>query len=318
MQAVYFEQHGGPEVLQVGERPRPEPKPDQLLVEVHAAGVNPRDWMLRQGTYFAGRLVGSPPIIPGSDVSGVVAEVGSRVDGFSVGDEVVAMQSTLGRMGAYAEFMAVRASCVAHKPAEVSHRDAAALPVAGLTAWQALFEIAKVGSGSAVTVVGAAGGVGHYATQLARWSGAEVTAVCGPDNLDFVSELGAATAIDYASEHFVDVVSDQALVFDTIGRESVAAVAKTLGRRGFHVTTVPNAEVMVATLLSRLRGGRRVAPVLVRPRQQDLTSLLQLMAAGDLRSVIAGVYPLAEAAEAQRQSRTFHTRGKLVLSVRDA
>ncbi len=318
MQAVYFEQHGGPEVLQVGERPRPEPKPDQLLVEVHAAGVNPRDWMLRQGTYFAGRLVGSPPIIPGSDVSGVVAEVGSRVDGFSVGDEVVAMQSTLGRMGAYAEFMAVKASCVAHKPAEVSHRDAAALPVAGLTAWQALFEIAKVGSGSAVTVVGAAGGVGHYATQLARWSGAEVTAVCGPDNLDFVSELGAATAIDYASEHFVDVVSDQALVFDTIGRESVAAVAKTLGRRGVHVTTVPNAEVVVATLLSRLRGGRRVAPVLVRPRQQDLTSLLQLMAAGDLRSVIAGVYPLAEAAEAQRQSRTFHTRGKLVLSVRDA
>jgi NADPH:quinone reductase-like Zn-dependent oxidoreductase len=318
MRAVYFEEHGGPEVLQVGERPRPVPAPDQVLIEVHAAGVNPRDWMLRQGTYFAGRLVGSPPIIPGSDVSGVVAEAGSRVDGFSVGDEVVAMQSTLGRMGAYAEFMAVKASCVAHKPAGISHLDAAALPVAGLTAWQALFEVAKVGSGSAVTVVGGAGGVGHYATQLARWTGAQLTAVCGPANLDFVRELGAETAIDYTAEHFVDVVSEQALVFDTIGRESVAAVARTLARRGVHVSTVPNRQVIAATVLGRLRGRRRVAPVLVRPRQQDLTSLLQLMAAGDLRSVIAEVYPLAEAAEAQRRSRTFHTRGKLVLAVRDA
>ncbi len=315
MQAVYFEQHGGPEVLTVGERPRPVPKPDQVLIEVHAAGLNPRDWMLRQGTYFARRLVGPLPIIPGSDVSGVVAEVGDKVDGFRVGDEVVAMQAILGRMGGYAEFMAVTASCVAHKPAGVSHIDAAALPVAGITAWQSLFEIARVGSGTPVTVVGAAGGVGHYAMQLARWAGAEVTAVCGPDNLDFVRELGAVRAVDYRSERFVDVVRDQGLVFDTIGREPVDAVAKTLARRGFHVTTVPTVPAMAATVISRLRGGPRVVPVFVRPRQPDLTSLLQLMAAGELRSVIAGVYPLAEAAEAQKQSRTFHTRGKLVLSV---
>jgi NADPH:quinone reductase-like Zn-dependent oxidoreductase len=316
MQAVYFEQHGGPEVLQVGERPRPAPKPDQVLIEVHAAGLNPRDWMLRQGTYFAGRLVGPMPIIPGSDVSGVVAEVGAKVDGFTVGDEVVAMQSTLGRMGGYAEFMAVKSSCVAHKPAEVSHIDAAALPVAALTAWQALFEIAKVGSGALVSVIGAAGGVGHYGTQLARWAGAEVTAVCGPDNVGFVRDLGAEVVVDYRSERFADVARNQDLVFDTIGREPAAGVVATLAPRGRHITTVPTAAVMVAAARGRLPGGHRVSPVFVRARQQDLTSLLQLMAAGDLTSHIAGVYPLAEAAEAQRRSRTFHTRGKLVLSVR--
>jgi NADPH:quinone reductase-like Zn-dependent oxidoreductase len=317
MRAVSFQAHGGPEVLHVGERPRPEPKPDQILIEVHAAGVNPRDWMLREGTYIARRLAGPLPIIPGSDVSGVVMQVGSKVDIFRAGDAVVAMQSTLGRMGAYAQYMAVKASCVAHRPTGVSHLQGAALPVAGLTAWQALYEHATVGAGSKVTVVGASGGVGHYATQLARWSGAEVTAVCGPDNLDFVRELGAERVIDYRSADYTELVRDQDVVFDTIGRTPVEAVRATLGRRGLHVTTVPNASVMAATLIGRLRGGRRVVPVLVRPRQQDLTSLLQLMAAGDLRSEIARVYPLAEAAEAQQASASFHTRGKLVLSVRD-
>jgi NADPH:quinone reductase-like Zn-dependent oxidoreductase len=317
MRAVYFTTHGGPEVLVVGERPQPAPRADQVLIEVHAAGVNPRDWMLRQGTYFAGRLAGALPIIPGSDVSGRVVAVGSQVDVFGAGDEVVAMQSTLGRMGGYAQYVAIKASCVAHRPAGVSHVQGAALPVAGLTAWQALYDHARVGVGSKVTIVGAAGGVGHYATQLARWSGAEVTAVCGPANLDFVREIGAERVIDYRCSDYTELVRDQDLVFDTIGRTPVAAARATLGRRGLHLTTVPNPPVMAATVIGRLWAGRRVAPVIVRPRQPDLTSLLQLMAAGDLRSEISGVYPLADAAEAQRASRSFHTRGKLVLSVRD-
>ena len=317
MKAVFFSRHGGPEVLEFGERPTPVPAADQLLIEVHAAGVNPRDWMLRQGSYFGRRLVGPLPIIPGSDVSGIVAAVGAKVTGFRVGDPVVAMQSTLGRMGAYAEYMAVRDSCVAHKPDGISHRDAAALPVAGLTAWQALFDIAKVGAGSSVTVIGAAGGVGHYASQLAHWAGAQLTGVCGPDNIAFVAELGAQLVIDYRAERFADLLGDQDLVFDTVGRAPMPDVARTLSRGGLHVTTVPSGAVLAATLVGRLRGGPRVRPVFVRPRQADLSSLLALMAAGDLRSVIAAVYPLAEAAEAHRQSRTLHTRGKIVLAVRD-
>jgi NADPH:quinone reductase-like Zn-dependent oxidoreductase len=311
MRAVSFERHGGPEVLQYGPRPTPEPKPDQVLIEVHAAGVNPRDWMLREGTYIGTRLAGRLPLIPGSDVSGVVAAVGERVTGFAVGDEVVAMQSLLGGMGAYAEFMTVKASCVARKPPGVSHIEAAALPCAGLTAWQALFDIATV------TVVGAAGGVGHYGTQLARWAGAQVAAVCGPANLAFVRELGAASVVDYRAEAFTDVLRDQDLVFDTIGRARAADVTRSLTRHGVHITTVPTPQVMAAGLVSRLRGGRRLATVIVQARQADLTSLLKLMAAGELRSEISGVHPLAEAAEAQRRSATFHTRGKIVLSVRD-
>jgi NADPH:quinone reductase-like Zn-dependent oxidoreductase len=317
MKAVYFERHGEPEVLEFDHRPMPTVKPDQLLIRVHAAGVNPRDWMLVAGTYIGGRLTGSPPTVPGSDVSGVVTGVGEKVTGFAKGDAVVAMQSTFGRMGAFAEFIAVKASCVAHKPAEVSHIHAAALPVAGMTAWQAMFEIAKVGAGSAVTVVGASGGVGHYAVQLGRWAGAEVTAVCGPTNQAFAAELGATRTLDYRAEDFTEVVRDQDLVFDAMGRQSISAVAPTLGSHGFHITTIPTAPTVLASVTTRLRGGHRVAPVIVKPRQADLTALLQLMAAGEMRSEIAEVYPLADAAEALRQSRTFHTRGKIVLVVRD-
>ncbi|HET9074950.1 MAG TPA: NADP-dependent oxidoreductase [Solirubrobacteraceae bacterium] len=316
MKAIYLEHFGGPEVLLHGERPTPEPADDQVLIEVHAAGVNPRDWMLREGTYFARRLVGGPPIIPGSDVSGVVAEVGAKVTGFRVGDPVVAMQSILGRMGGYAEYIAVKEGCVAHKPAGVSHVAAAALPVAGLTAWQALFEIAKVGSGAVMTVVGAAGGVGHLAVQLGRWAGVDMVGVCGPENLDFVRGLGARLVVDRRAENFLDVVSAQDLVFDTIGRERFGKVIRVLTPHGVQITTVPTPAALAEGLLARLRGGPRLATVLVKPRQADLTSLLQLTAAGDLRPEIAGVYPLADAAEAQRVSRTFRTRGKLVLSVR--
>jgi NADPH:quinone reductase-like Zn-dependent oxidoreductase len=317
MKAVYFERHGDPEVLQFGDRPLPRLGDDQVLIEVHAAAVNPRDWMLVAGTYIGGRLVGSPPIIPGSDVSGVVTGVGAKVTGFSVGDEVVAMQSIFGRMGAYAEFIAVKASCVAHKPAEVSHLHAAALPVAGLTAWQALFDLAKVGAGSTVTVVGASGGVGHYAVQLARWAGAAVTAVCGPTNQEFARDLGATLTINYREQDFTELVREQDLVFDAMGRSSIGAVTPTLGPHGFHITTIPTVATVIAGVITRLRGGRRVAPVLVQSRQADLSSLLELMAAGEIRSAIAGVYPLADAAEALRQSRTFHARGKIVLVVRD-
>jgi NADPH:quinone reductase-like Zn-dependent oxidoreductase len=318
MHAVYFERHGGPEVLIYGKQPRPVPTADQVLIEVHAASLNPRDWMLREGTYPGGILVRARPVIPGSDVSGVVVEVGSKVDGFAVGDAVVALQSTFGNMGGYAEFCAVKAACVAHKPAEVSHVDAAGVPCAGLTAWQSLFDIARTGAGSLVTIVGSAGGVGHYAMQLARWAGAEITAVCGPANQDYARELGAAQVIDYRAEDFTGVVRNQDVVFDTVGRSGHGAVRGTLASGGVHITTMPTPLLMGQSLASRaIGGGRRLAVVTVMPRQRDLTSMLQLMAAGEIRSEIAQVFPLAEAAEAQTLSREFHTRGKLVLSVRD-
>lgn len=321
MKAIYFENFGGPEVLHYGEQPTPRLKPGQVLIEVHAAGVNPRDWMLRQGTYVGRPLVGRPPIIPGSDVSGVVVDVGTQVTGFSIGQEVFAMQSQLGRMGGYAEYMAVDAACVAPKPKEISHVDAAALPVAGLTAWQSLFGLSTVATDSRVLVVGGSGGVGHYAVQLAHHAGAHVTAVCSTGNVEFVRELGANEVIDYTKERFNDSVRGQDLVFDTLGRESLSSCRAVLASDGCYITTVPNAATLLSWALTSLRakvsGGQRASVITVRPRGQELSSLAELMTQGHIRSVVENVYPLAEAAEAHRASRTFHTRGKLVLRVRD-
>ncbi|MBD8506738.1 NADP-dependent oxidoreductase [Hoyosella sp. G463] len=321
MEAIYFERHGGPEVLRYGQRPTPRPTPNQVLIEVHAVGVNPRDWMLRQGTYIGRPLVGKPPIIPGSDVSGVVAEVGEKAEGFTVGDEVFAMQSQLGHMGGYAQYMAVNAACVAHKPKEISHIEAAAVPVAGLTAWQSLFDIARIGPGDKVVVVGASGGVGHYAVQLAHHAGAHVTAVCSTANADFVRDIGADEVIDYTTQRFTDVVRGQDLVFDTLGKESLDSCRNVLNPNGIYITTVPNLATIArwaqTSLRSRVLGGQRASVVTVKARGHELSALAELMAHGHLRSLVDSVYPLAEAAEAHRKSRTFRTRGKLVLQVRD-
>ncbi len=320
MKAVYVERFGGPEVLVHGERPTPRPAADEVLIEVHAVGVNPRDWMLREGTYVGRLLVGRPPIILGSDVSGVVVAVGRRVEQFAVGDEVFAMQSQLAKMGGYAEYMAVKASCVARKPAGVSHVEAAAAPVAALTAWQSLFDHAKIGAGDRVVVVGGAGGVGHYAVQLAHDAGAHVSAVCSAANADFVRSLGASEVVDYTRQRFTDVLRDQDVVFDTIGREGLSSSRSAMAGDGHYITTVPDIAAAVqwaATgLRSRLLGGRRASVVMVRSSGRQLSAIADLMAQGRLRSEVDTVYPLSEAAEAHRRSRTFRTRGKLVLQVR--
>lgn len=319
MKAVFFERHGGPEVLVHGDRPTPRPAADQVLIEVRAAGVNPRDWMLRQGTYVGRPLVGRLPIIPGSDVSGVVVEAGERVRGFAVGDEVFAMQSQLASMGGYAQYMAVKASCVARKPSTVSHVDAAAVPVSALTAWQSLFGITRITPGDRVVVVGGAGGVGHYAVQLAHDAGAHVTAVCGTANADFVRSLGASEVVDYTRTRFTDVLRDQDVVFDTLGKESLHSCRNVLTKDGVYITTVPNLATIArwaqTSLTSRVLGGQRASVVTVKARGQELGAIAELIAEGRLRSVVDTVYPLSEAAEAQRKSRTFRTRGKLILHV---
>jgi NADPH:quinone reductase-like Zn-dependent oxidoreductase len=321
MKAIYFERYGGPDVLRYGERPTPRPRPGQVLIQVHAAGINPRDWMLREGRYFARHLTGRPPIIPGSDVSGVIALVGSRVTDFAVGDEVFAMQTHLGRMGGYAEYTAVNASAVAHKPPTISHIDAAAVPVAGLTAWQSLFTIGHINDSSRVLVVGASGGVGHYAVQLAASHGAKVTGVCSTSNVELVRELGASDVIDYKTEHFADVARDHDLVFDTLGRESLTTSRAALTDNGRYVTTIPAvgtvADAIRTGLVSRVRGGPRSSVVFVSSNAPHLAEIADLMAKGQVRSLVDTVYPLTEAADAHRQSRTFRTRGKLVLHVRD-
>jgi NADPH:quinone reductase-like Zn-dependent oxidoreductase len=320
MKAVGIRRYGGLEALEYGDYPRPGPEGRQLLVRVHAASVNPRDWLLREGRYvfrFAVRM----PAILGSDFSGVVAECGSGAKLFRPGDAVFGMQTAFGNMGAYAEYIAVDERSVAAKPAAVSHGEAAAVPCAGLTAWQAFTRDSRVREGSRVTVIGASGGVGSYAVQLAKVLGADVTGVTSGPNEPLVRGLGADATVDYRTQHFAASVRGQDVVFDTIGRESLASCAPAMTDRGIYITTIPSPATAAQSLgaaVRRLAGagrGRRARVVLCRADGRDLARLAELLEDGRLVSVIDSVYPLSDTAAAHARSRTFRARGKLVLEV---
>ncbi len=316
MKAVYIERFGRSDVLTYGDWPRPVPKPDEVLVEVHAAGVNPRDWLIRSGRYKFRWLLPSLPLILGSDVAGVVVEVGKRVKRFAPGDEVYAMVPSSRGFGGYAEVAAVAESALARKPENMSFEQAAGVPLAALTAWQAQ------SIGDKVLVVGASGGVGHYAVQIAAAFGAEVVGVCSAANAELVRRLGADQVIDYQQERFQETVRDCDVVFDTIGRESLGSCAEVLKPGGTYVTTIPGAGTLLAMARSRLtstlwRQAKRSEVVLVRSDGSDLEDMTALAESGDLTTVVDTVYPLEEAAQAHDHSRTFRTRGKLILKVKN-
>lgn len=322
MRAIFIRRYGGNEVLEDGEQPRPVPKSRQVLIEVHAASVNPRDWLLREGRYVFRHLMRGFPLILGSDVSGVVVECGPDATLFRVGDEVFGMQPPLGRMGGYAEYVAIDERALARKPSNVSHEEAAAVPCAGLTAYGALLRVGRVRSGSRVTIIGASGGVGTYATQLAAVLGATVTGVCSAANAALVQSLGAQRVIDYKTERFDTLLDSQDVVFDTIGRESLRKCSPVLTPRGRYITTIPSASTFANALSSNLRRAVRLGhaqsahTILVRADGRDLSELAAWMSAGKVRSVIDSVFSLSEARAAHERSRTWRSRGKLVLRVR--
>ncbi len=322
MKAVFFTEFGASDVLRVGERPRPAPRPGEVSIEVHAASVNPRDWLIRSGRYQARFLLPRLPLILGSDVSGVVAEVGRRVSRWRPGDEVYAMQPSSRGLGCYAEVVAVPQSAVAAKPAVMSHEEAAGVPLAALTARQALLDLARLAAGERLLIIGGSGGVGSYAVQIAKARGAHVTAVCSTANVELVESLGADEVIDYKRQSFLEPPPARyRAVFDTIGRESLASCAPVLARGGVYVTTIPNGRTLVASAVSRLRAlvsRRRPTSrvVMVRASGEQLRQLGGLAEAGELRTHVDTVYPLERAAEAHDHSRTFRTRGKLILKVR--
>jgi NADPH:quinone reductase-like Zn-dependent oxidoreductase len=322
MKAVILRKFGPSDVLELADVPRPEPGPGDVLVEVHAASVNPRDWLIRSGRYPFRALLPRFPFILGSDVSGVVAAVGGRVRDFHEGQEVYAMVPSSRGFGGYAELVAVPAAAVAPKPSNMSHAEAAGVPLAGLTARQGLLEDAGLQPGQRVLILGASGGVGSYAVQIAKSHGVDVTGVCSTKNLDFVRDLGADRVIDYTREPFLDTGEIYDAVFDVIGKESLRRCASVLTQSGVYVTTIPRPRMFRDSLLSRLRSlvlgpGRRSRVVLVRSRGAELTELTRLAEDGKLRTHVDRLFPLAEAAAAHDASRTFRTRGKLVLAVKN-
>jgi NADPH:quinone reductase-like Zn-dependent oxidoreductase len=313
MKAVRIHEYGGPEVLLYEDTPLPEAAEGDVRIRVHAAGINPIDWKIRQG--LRKNLPYALPLILGWDVSGTVESVGRGVTAFGVGDGVFA-RPDIARNGAYAEYIAVRASEVASKPRSIDHVHAAAIPLAAVTAWQALFEAmppyvgAGLSKGQTVLIHGAAGGVGSFAVQLAKWKGARVVATGSAANEGFLRDLGADEIIDYTKRRFEDVVQGMDVVFDTVGGDTQERSWSVLKPGGFLVSIAgpPSAELAK-------KHGARGSHVFMQPNAAQLTEIARLVDAGHVRPVVADVIPLEEARRAHEMSQTGHVRGKLVLAV---
>ena len=308
MKAVRIHEYGGPEVLRYEDAPRPVVKPDEVLIRVHAAGVNPVDWKVRQG-YAKDRLKYSMPFIPGWDVSGVVQAAGLDTSRLKSGDEVYS-RPDISRDGTYAEYVAVRESEVALKPKSLDHVQAAAVPLAALTAWQALFEAAKLVAGQTILIHGAAGGVGTFAVQLAKLKGARVIGTASKKNHEFLRSLGADETIDYNTTRFEDVVHDVDAVLDTITGETMERSWQVLRKDGILVSILqPPSQEKAASL------GVRCAHTFVQPSVPQLNEIAKLLDAGKLKVIVEKTFPLWEARAAHELSQTGHVRGKIVLRV---
>ena len=308
MCAIRQEVLGGPEVLKEVEIQRPEPGVSQLLVRVHAAGVNPTDWGHRAFPIF----LGPPPFTLGWDVSGVVEATGFGVTLFKPGDEVFGMLPYPHGAGSHAEYVTGPARAFARKPRTADHVQAGALPLAALTAWQALNDTAQLAAGQRVLIHAAAGGVGHLAVQIAKARGAYVIGTARAGHHDLVRDLGADEMIDYRTTDFAEAVSDVDVVLDSITGDYSARSLRTLRPGGILVSLLPFGSEVPA---EAERLGVRTELMLVEHDHAGMTEIAGLVTQGKLRPVISATFPLAEAAKAHELGETRHVAGKLVLTM---
>ncbi len=299
MRAVVMHETGNPDVLRYEEAEQPEPGQGEVLIRVRAASVNPVDWKYRRG--FVDRPL---PAILGRDVSGAV-EV-SRAEGFSEGDEVFGIAAS----GGYAELATAPAAEIAKKPSDVSHEQAAAIPVAGLTAWQVMLDAAEVAEGQTALIAGAAGGVGHFAVQFARLGGARVIGTGSTRNRDFVLSLGAEQYVDYTQQEVAEAVSDVDVAFDTVGGDTTQSLLPTVREGGILVTVAgpPPEEA------ARERGVRAELYV-TSTNPQQLARIAELVASGEVHVEVTEALPFTEVQRAHELSESGHTRGKIILTV---
>lgn len=310
MKAIYIQQFGGPEVVEYGDLPDPSPGPGQIVVDTYAASINGADWKARAGHYAKRGDEPKFPLILGRDFSGVVCALGAGVDDLRIGDEVFGVLEA-GREGAYAEKIAIGASIVAKKPKDMSHVDAAALALTGLTALSAIEDTLKLKSGETILIQGGAGGVASIAIQIAKHLGARVITTASGSNLAYLREIGADEVIDYTTTDFTKVVSNCDAVFDTVGGDVALrsfAVLKPGGRAAF-IASGGQPLKSERTDVTSLR------PAVGRDRA-SLDRIADLCKAGAISAPSVKVYALSDAVEALRVSEARHLRGKLVLKVR--
>ncbi|MBW4629672.1 MAG: NADP-dependent oxidoreductase [Brasilonema octagenarum HA4186-MV1] len=307
MKAIRIHAYGGAENLKYDEVPRPEPQAGQVLIQVYAAGVNPIDWKIREG-FFQQVYDYSLAVIAGADVAGVVASVGDGVTTLQPGQAVYGT-ADMALSGAYAEYAVGYADAIAPKPKTLDYIHAASIPIAAITAWQALFDGANLQPEQSVLIHGGAGGVGRYAIQLAKWKRARVIATASAANLDDLRNLGADQAIDYASQPFEQQVKDVDVVLDLVGGETQARSWQIIRPGGVLVSTLGVPE-------SGIQQGIEAVPVFANLRaNSQLQQIAQLIDDGQIKASIEQVFELAEAAKAQEVSQHGHPRGKLVLQV---
>ncbi|MER5547771.1 NADP-dependent oxidoreductase [Streptomyces sp. NPDC002589] len=309
MRAVSQDVLGGPEVLREVQVERPEPGPNQVLVRVRAAGVNPTDWKHRATGGFLGR----PPFVLGWDVSGEVVATGIGVAAFTPGDEVFGMLPYPHGHGSHAEYVIAPVRALTHKPASIDHTQAGALPLVSLTAWQALTEHADVRPGQRVLIHAAAGGVGHVAAQIAKARGAYVIGTASAGKHGFLREIGVDEPVDYRTTDVTETVRDVDVVLDTLGGDTSVASLKVLRPGGVVVSILPGGSREFYEEAERL--GVRAVRMLVDADRTGMEAIAELAESGKLTATIAGTFPLADAAKAHEVGDTGRTTGKLVLLV---
>jgi NADPH:quinone reductase-like Zn-dependent oxidoreductase len=298
VKAVVIHQTGGPDVLRIEDLEPPEPGDGEVLIRVRAASVNPVDWKNRRGVAET-----QLPAVLGRDVSGTVEL--SRAEGFAEGEDVFGNVSA-----AHAELVVASAGVIAKKPAGLSHEQAAAIPVAGMTAWQALFDAGGLERGQTALVAGAAGGVGHFAVQFAKVAGARVIGTGSTRNHDFVLSLGADEYVDYTRQDVAEAGKDVDVAFDTVGGETTESLVPTL-REGGILVTIAGAPPEEA---ARERGARAEL-VVMSPSPEQLARIAELVETGEVRVEIAEALPLTDVQRAHELSESGHMRGKIVLTV---
>ena len=317
MKAIIIDSYGGSDRLRLVDRPDPSPEAGAVLVKVRAAAVNPVDWKIRRGE-LRPILWLRFPYIPGGDIAGEVVAVGPGVTRFKPGDAVVAFVD-MKRGGGYAELAVVNESAAALKSQSLSFAEAASLPIAGVTALQALRDAGRLREGGSAMIHGGAGGVGHFAVQIAKAMGARVTATCGPSNVAFVESLGADSVIDYTKEEFPRRPDRYDVVFDAVAKSSFPACRHLLEPGGAYVTTLPGPGVLFWSAVQSAAGlfgpAKRAKFLIVRPEGSDLEFLGRLADQGRLRPALALTVPLERAREAQEASEAGHARGKIVLEI---
>src|SRR6266513_2375048 len=308
MKAIVAHKYGGPEVLKLEEVPVPDPKENEILVRVIASGVNPADPLILGGK-FAKEFGTHLPLILGYDMAGVVVKTGAKVTKLNVGDPVYAY--LLWGSG-WAEYCVSNETESAIKPKLLSFVDASAVPLAALTAWQALIDIGKIQSGQTVLIHGGSGGVGSFAIQIAKARGARVIATASTANQDLLKQLGADVAIDYTKQKFEEIVHDVDLVLDPVGRDTLARSYSVVKKGGIIVTLVSRCDE-AELKKHEIRG----ASLSSHPDATELAEITKLIDDGKIKPIVSQVLPLIEAAKADAQAATHHTRGKIVLKIAD-